>query len=352
MHDMEQPAWDEAQRWEMAMRATTGLLKIFSFPEFFAAAAKSLATLLGADGVALIVYDGPEQLRYKLFHGLEQLNQTPIVKFSFPASQGTVGRALASGQALFTPDYPHSEDAMADFVTAGLRANLVVPLPSPVGFSGAIAVAWLHQEPAPPSATSLAIAEMFAALTGSAIYREALETQLETLSLTDPLTVLPNRRTFMLRLANAQKRACRDQSLMALAVIDLDGFKQINDVLGHAAGDQRLLLVAHAIQGAIRDIDMVARFGGDEFVVILEELRSAQEALSILNRIVAAIGNNGNGGDELHKITASLGATLYPLDFSEPEILLKHADEAMYLSKHKGGNQVTLLPRHLIPQPL
>ncbi|GAN81979.1 MAG: GGDEF domain-containing protein [Proteobacteria bacterium] len=351
MRDMDQSTWDDRQRWEIAMRATTGLLKIFSFPEFFAAAAKSLAGLLGADGVALIVYDGPEQLRYKLFHGLEQLNQTPIVKFSFSASQGTVGRALASGQALFTPDYPNSADAMPDFVTAGLRANLVLPLPGPAGFTGAIAVAWLHHEPTPPSATSLAIAEMFAALTGSAIYREALEKQLEALSLTDPLTGLPNRRAFMLRLTNAQKRACRNQSLMALAVIDLDGFKQINDELGHAAGDQRLLLAAHAIEGTIRDIDMVARFGGDEFVVILEDLRSTQEVLSILNRIVAAIGNNGNGGDEQHKITASLGAALYPLDFSEPETLLRHADEAMYQAKRQGGNQVTLLPQHLIPQP-
>ncbi|WBO61058.1 GGDEF domain-containing protein [Acidocella sp. MX-AZ03] len=185
---------------------------------------------------------------------------------------------------------------------------------------------------------------MFAALTGSAIYREALETRLENLSLTDPLTSLPNRRTFMLRLVDAQKRACRTQSLMALAVIDLDGFKQINDELGHAAGDQRLLLVAHAIQSAIRDIDMVARFGGDEFVVILEALRSTQEALSILNRIVIAISINCNRWDDQHKITASLGATLYPLDFSEPEILLRHADEAMYLSKRQGGNQVTLFP--------
>ncbi|EKM98200.1 sensor domain-containing diguanylate cyclase [Acidocella sp. MX-AZ02] len=345
MHDIEQSPWDDRQRWEMAVQATTGLLKIFSFPEFFAAAAESLAGLLGADGVALIVYDGPEQLRYKLFHGLEQLNQTPIVKFSFSASEGTVGRALVSGQALFTPDYPHSADSMPDFVAAGLRANLVVPLPGPAGFNGAIAVAWLHHEPAPPpSATSLAIAEMFAALTGSAIYREALETRLENLSLTDPLTSLPNRRTFMLRLVDAQKRACRTQSLMALAVIDLDGFKQINDELGHAAGDQRLLLVAHAIQSAIRDIDMVARFGGDEFVVILEALRSTQEALSILNRIVIAISINCNRWDDQHKITASLGATLYPLDFSEPEILLRHADEAMYLSKRQGGNQVTLFP--------
>jgi diguanylate cyclase (GGDEF)-like protein len=348
MHDADQPVWDDIQHWEMAMRATTGLLKIFSFPEFFAAAAERLAKLLGADGVALIVYEEPGQLRYKLFHGLEQLNQTPIVKFSFSASQGTVGRALASGQALFTPDYPNSADAMPDFVGAGLRANLVVPLPSPAGFSGAIAIAWLHRHTTPPNATSLAFAEMFAALIGSAIYREALETQLETLSLTDPLTGLPNRRTFMLRLINAQKRACRNQSLMALAVIDLDGFKTINDELGHTAGDQCLLLAAKAIQNVVRDIDMVARFGGDEFVVILEDLRSSEEILSIFNRIVGAVVEGCNSGNEQHRITASLGATIYPLDFSEPEILLKHADEAMYLSKRNGGNQVTLLPGDLV----
>ncbi|MDE2239205.1 MAG: sensor domain-containing diguanylate cyclase [Rhodospirillales bacterium] len=348
MHEMDQSTWDDAKRWEMALQATTCLLKIFSFPEFFAAAAERLAKLLGADGVALIVYEEPEQLRYKLFHGLEQLNQTPIVKFSFSASQGTVGRALTSGQALFTSDYPDSADAMPDFVGAGLRSNLVVPLPGPAGFSGAIAIAWLHRYPAPPNATSLAIAEMFASLTGSAVYREALEKQLEALSLTDPLTGLPNRRTFMLRLINAQKRACRSQSLMTLAVIDLDGFKTINDELGHAAGDQRLLLAANALQNIVGDSDMVARFGGDEFVVILEDLRSIQAILSILNRIVEAIVDGCNSSSERYKITASLGATMYPLDFSEPEILLKHADEAMYLSKRNGGNRVTLLPRDLV----
>jgi diguanylate cyclase (GGDEF)-like protein len=192
---------------------------------------------------------------------------------------------------------------------------------------------------------------MFAALIGSAVYREALEAQLETLSLTDPLTGLPNRRAFMLRLTNAQKRACRNQSLMALAVVDLDGFKTINDELGHAAGDQRLLLAANAIQNIVRDTDMVARFGGDEFVVILEDLRSSQQILSILNRIVRAVVEGCNSSNERYKITASLGATVYPLDFSEPEVLLKHADEAMYLSKRNGGNRVTLVPRDLVSPP-
>ena len=231
---------------------------------------------------------------------------------------------------------------MPEFIAAGLRANLVLPLPGPAGFVGAIAISWLHRVPAPPSATDLAIAEMFAALTGSAVYREELERQLEDRSLTDPLTGLPNRRMLMLRLASAQKRACRNQSLMALAVLDLDGFKAVNDELGHAAGDQRLLQAANAIHATIRDVDMVARLGGDEFVVILEDLRSPHEVEAILDRIVRAVAEQANDTDS-HNISASLGATIYPLDFAGPEILLRHADEAMYQAKQRGGNRVVIL---------
>jgi diguanylate cyclase len=329
--------------WQMAVQATTKLLQILSFPEFFAAAAESLARLLGADGVALIVYDGPERLRYKLFHGLELLNQRPTVSFSFPTNSGTVGHVLATGRPLFTLDYPNSEDAMPEFVAAGIRANLVLPLSGPSGFTGAITIAWLHRQPPPPTRTNMAIAEMFAALTGSAIYREALEKQLEDHSLTDPLTGLPNRRMLMHRLASAQKRACRNQSLMVLAVLDLDGFKSVNDELGHIYGDQRLVLAGKAIRAAVRDVDTVARLGGDEFVIILEELRSIQEAGAILERIVRAVAASGHNDGDIYTTTASIGATIYPLDFSEPETLLKHADEAMYSSKRNGGNRFTIL---------
>lgn len=325
--------------YQAAVRTTASLLKIFSFSEFFDAAATSLAKLLNADGVALIVRDGPDRLRYKLFYGLDHINQESIVKFSFPANEGTVGRVLASGQYLFTQDYQNSEDSMPDFVEAGLRSNLVHPLPGPTGFIGAIAIAWIHRQSGPLDATGLAIAEMFAALVGSSVYREELEAQLKDHSLTDPLTGLPNRRMLMLRLAEAQKRACRNQTLMALAVVDLDGFKTVNDQLGHAGGDQKLLLAASAIQNALRDIDTIARLGGDEFVVILEDLRSLQEVKAILDCIVQAVDHHVNQSRDGYKVTASLGAIVYPLDFAEPEVLLCHADAAMYVSKRNGGNQ-------------
>jgi diguanylate cyclase len=340
MQNADRPSWDEGRQWQAALRATTGLLQICSFPDLFNAAAQNLAKLLDADGAALILMEGPDRLRYRLFHGVERLNQTPIGKFSFPADQGTVGHVLTTGCYLFTPDYPASANSMPEFVSVGLRANLVLPLPSPNGIVGAIAIAWLHRAPESLTSTMLAIAELFAALIGSAVYREGLERQLHHHSVTDPLTGLPNRRMLMLRLEEAQRRACRNHTLMALAVIDLDGFKEVNDCLGHQAGDQCLLLAANAIRGAIREIDLAARLGGDEFVIIFEDLRSIQQVACFLQRVVDAVAEQGRNSPHGGAVTASLGATIYPIDFAGPEILLKNADQAMYAAKRAGGNQV------------
>lgn len=331
---------EEWKHWEKAVRATTSLMGTASFPEFFATAAENLAELLAADGASLIVYDGPERLKYKLFYGLETINQIPATKFSFPAHEGTAGRVLSTGKLMFTADYPSSENAIPEFVSAGLHANLVLPLKGPLGYIGVLTVVWMHKNPAPPNSRNIAIAEMFAAIVGSAVYREELEDKLTSYSLTDPLTGLPNRRMLMHRLSSALRRASRNQCFMVVAVLDLDGFKEINDGLGHASGDQTLLQVADALKSVVRDVDLVARLGGDEFVIVLEELRTMQEVSSVLNRIVGAISLITVAGSAPYKITASLGATIYPLDFSEPEALLQNADKAMYNAKRNGGNAV------------
>ena len=103
MQNADHPSWDEGRQWQAAVHATTGLLRICSFPDLFNAAAQNLAELLDADGAALIVTEEPNRVRYRLFHGLERLNQKPIVKFSFPAGQGTVGQVLATGTLSFHP---------------------------------------------------------------------------------------------------------------------------------------------------------------------------------------------------------------------------------------------------------
>ena len=339
-------AGEEGGLWKAAVSATTALLKIFAFSDFFHEAAESLANLMNADGAALIVYDGPEYLRYRLFYGMEFVNQEAVAKFKFPVSQGTVGRVLATGNYLFTENYPASADAMPEFIAAGLKSNLVVPLPGPNGFVGALAISWINRPAAKLELPTLAIVEMFAALIGSSLHRENLETQLKSLSLQDPLTGLPNRRMLMVRLSEAQKRAYRHQSLLVLAVLDLDGFKRLNDVFGHAEGDKMLIWAAQKIQETLRGVDMVVRLGGDEFVIILEDIKSLREAKIILTRVVDALRVRIDRDGMAVDVCSSIGATVYPLDFVDPESLLRHADEAMYSAKRTGGDKLMIVTSH------
>ncbi len=328
--------------WKAAVTATTELLKIFSFSDFFHSSASSIARLLRADGAALIVYDGTDRLRYRLFYGMEVVKHEAVANFSFPANEGTVGRVLSTGKYLFTQDYPNSPDAMADFVAAGLKANLVFPVPGPEGFAGAIAVSWITHWPEEPEPAALVIVEMFAALIGSSLHREALEKELKSLSLQDPLTGLANRRMLMVRLADAQKRSYRHQTLLVLAVLDLDGFKRLNDLFGHAEGDKFLVEVAAKLHEAVRTTDMIARIGGDEFVIILEDVHSIREAKAILGRIVESLRVSLEKCGVCAEISASIGAAVYPFDFVDPDSLLVHADEAMYAAKRAGGNRFLL----------
>ena len=325
--------------WQAAVQTTTALLKILDFSEFFDTAAAGLAKLLNADGAALIVREGPDHLRYKLFFGMELIHKTAIVDFRFPANEGTVGLALASGRHLFTPDYPNSPRAMPAFIEAGIKSNLVVPLPGPNGFIGAVAISWINRRAGAMAPATLAIVEMFAALIGASLYREELEAKLKALSLRDPLTGLPNRRMLMVRLTEAQKRASRHQSLLVVAVLDLDGFKQLNDMFGHAEGDKTLVWAAGRIQQAIREIDMAVRLGGDEFVVILEGIKSVRETKMILQRLVTTLNLHVEKAGLSADIRTSIGVTIYPLDFNDPETLLHHADEMMYMAKRSGGNK-------------
>jgi len=342
----------ELDLWKAAVASATDLIGIFSFADFFKAIAYHIATLMDAGGAALVVYDGEEQLRYKLFYGLEELNHQAISEFRFPANQGTVGRALATGGPLYTPDYANSPDAMPEFVAAGVRANLVLPLRGPSGFVGAMTISWLNRQPKTLEPSGLMIVGMFAALVSSALYREALEDMLKQQSLHDALTGLPNRRLLMLHLAEAQDRAKRKQTMVAVAVIDLDGFKQVNDKFGHLAGDQVLVATAKCIKQNLRTTDMIARLGGDEFVVVLEDIKTIDEIELVFRRVTSAIKLQIEPDDQPGNIGASIGVALYPLNTADPEELLHGADAAMYAAKSAGGNRVVLADIGFKPIPL
>ncbi|WP_230209879.1 sensor domain-containing protein [Solemya velum gill symbiont] len=155
----------------------------------------------------------------------------------------------------------------------------------------------------------------------------------------DQLTGLPNRTLFHERLRHAIARSERNETLIALFYIDLDRFKQINDSLGHDAGDQLLRLTAERLQSNTRKSDTVARLSGDEFAVILEDVDHISIVTKVAQKIVESLSRSATlNGREIHP-GASIGVTLYPMDDKLPEDLMKDADMAMYRAKEMGGSQ-------------
>ena len=178
-----------------------------------------------------------------------------------------------------------------------------------------------------------------AAFTDITVKKE-MEERLERLAYHDFLTGLPNRMLFMDRLAQALALAPRRESRAAVMMLDLDGFKAINDGHGHEAGDKVLKAVGSALLGAVRASDTVARFGGDEFGVLLHDAPDDRALAALMDRIVATVSAPvavGRGDDEV-SVGASIGVGLYPAHGQTPEVLLDRADRAMYAIKNAGKN--------------
>ena len=146
----------------------------------------------------------------------------------------------------------------------------------------------------------------------------------------DHLTDIPNRYLLLDRLEHLIAQSKRNNRAFALFFIDLDKFKIINDTKGHAIGDQILIEVAHILKGKIRNSDTVARFGGDEFVLLLEDIHNKEDALKMMETLSAELDTECIINGEKLKITSSIGVALYPDDGSTIEQLISAADKAMY----------------------
>lgn len=168
--------------------------------------------------------------------------------------------------------------------------------------------------------------------------QKQLETELRVSAEIDPLTQLGNRKLLFQSLENAIASAKRFNYKVALLFLDLDGFKQVNDLFGHGEGDKVLLEVAHRLRQCVRQVDTVARLGGDEFVVILNG--TSQELIAVTaQRIIDFLTLNVKDQTTELQVSASIGISVYPQDSNSPIVLLKYADEAMYKAKEQGKGQ-------------
>jgi diguanylate cyclase (GGDEF)-like protein/PAS domain S-box-containing protein len=162
--------------------------------------------------------------------------------------------------------------------------------------------------------------------------------QINFLAHHDALTKLPNRALFLERFEHALMHAQRENNSIALLFLDLDRFKTLNDTLGHPQGDQVLLEVSRRINRIIRASDTLARLGGDEFVLLLEEKTDAQHAAVVARKLIDMFSQPMIIGEHELVVTASIGITLFPNDGDDTDMLIRHADRAMYEAKKQGRN--------------
>ena len=168
------------------------------------------------------------------------------------------------------------------------------------------------------------------------------EQRLEKLAHFDPLTSLPNRALLNDRLAMSIAMATRNKTLLAVCMLDLDGFKAVNDNYGHAAGDQLLIEFSRRIQLVLRDTDTLSRLGGDEFVILLNNLETLEQGMEVIRRVLCEASHSYEIDGDTLAISASVGVTVFPDDGVDPDLLMRHADQAMYIAKQSGRNRYFL----------
>jgi len=169
--------------------------------------------------------------------------------------------------------------------------------------------------------------------------RKQAEEQIRQLAYHDSLTGLPNRKLFSDRLSIALTQAQRNKKEVGIAMLDLDNFKDVNDTLGHTAGDLLLQATAERLTAALRKGDTVARIGGDEFALILPELKGVEDAIQVAQKIVAGFSKPFLIDTHQLVVTTSIGIAVYPNDGMDGDILLRNADIAMYQAKEAGRDR-------------
>ena len=228
---------------------------------------------------------------------------------------------------------------------------LGVPLGSSHGCFGALVV---HSQAggARYGEQDLELLQFISAQIAAAIERRRMHARLQHIALYDQLTNLPNRELLNDRLRSALGRVGRDQTRLALLYLDLDEFKQVNDSLGHAAGDRMLQAVARRLSDASRSSDTVARVGGDEFVVLLEGLHGLDDAVLVAGKLRAILAEPLEIEGQVFQPAPSIGIALHPDHGETSEALMRAADLAMYAAKRAGGNRACVADGEDWPAPV
>jgi diguanylate cyclase (GGDEF)-like protein len=264
----------------------------------------------------------------------EMVARQLIIDLQGPMGNGIAGKVYRNGKAIVTPDITTIPD-FAPWTELFKTLRLRGAAGFPIGEKGKPPEAVLFVASRQGSYFSRSIVKLLSRLAGNASLALASHRQrerLEHLSIHDSLTNLPNRAYFERATTEALGRADRNHQHLAIGILDLDGFKEINDTLGHAAGDDLLRVISQRLSTAMRKGDVVARIGGDEFGLLLS-MADGGDIGPLAARLLEVLDEPVNWAGQKITVNARMGFTVYPLDASDRETLLRHADAVLYSAK-------------------
>lgn len=305
-------------------------------PELFRQIHEITAKLLPVQNFSVALYDeARDELSYP-YHS-DEARAAPVAG---PLQAGDLcAEVIRTGRALLVT--PESAPTLPAYLRASAAVHgywLGVPLGSSHGHFGAV-VLYSHDGGARYGEHELELLQFISAQIAAAIERRRMHARLQHIALYDQLTALPNRELLHDRLRTALARVRREDCLLSLLYLDLDAFKQVNDSFGHAAGDSLLQVVAKRLGQCVRASDTVARIGGDEFVVLLEDVHGEEDAIRVAEKIRRALAEPLEIAGRQIKPTPSIGIALHPVHGETEKTLLHAADVAMYAAKRAGGNR-------------
>jgi diguanylate cyclase (GGDEF)-like protein/putative nucleotidyltransferase with HDIG domain len=321
--------------YEIAQSMGTSL----GVPDTMALISSKLSKIVSWSGCALFLYQqDTDSLKCRFAAGVDA---PKLLNATMKMGHGLSGWVARNRRTLINGNPRVSFDAAGIAGEIALNSAIVCPLQYNDTFIGCLAL--YHVEANHYTEDHRRLLERIAEQAGAVIHNSIVFEQTQEDSLTDPLTGLPNRRSMFVHLSRELARAERLKSEVAIIVMDIDGFKEINDTCGHNVGDHALREVADALQGALRPYDLCVRYAGDEFIVVLTDCsrEMADAKRHELQAKIAEIQVEVRGGKRL-RLGVSAGAAVFPHDGSTYEQLLADADHLMYRDKSARRGQATV----------
>jgi diguanylate cyclase (GGDEF)-like protein len=316
---------------------------------------KAASQLFGDEivGLRLIDRDDPSYMTMVSSVGVD--DDLRSVLHHVPVDRGIGGRAIVEDRLVVEHDYAHAAVAYPQFVKLGLLAGMAAPVHENNVVVGSLTVASRREGrrySADEQETLVAFADHISLALNDAFAMHQLDQALDDAvhqAMHDALTGLPNRVLLRDRLDHAIKRSRRQSTSIAVAFVDLDDFKLVNDTMGHAAGDALLVATAERLTSSVRPGDTAARLGGDEFAVLFEDINRESEAVLAAERLLPAIARRVDVDGHDVVVTGSVGLALCRPKDNDVDAgeLLRRADLAMYRAKSKGKNRVAVFRQEM-----